>query len=415
MPPDTVIAARDLAKTFALGFFRKKIRAVRGVSFEVGRGEIFGFLGPNGAGKTTTIKMMMGLIFPSAGTVELLGRRVPSVEAKRRIGYLPESPYFYDYLTGEELLHLAGRLFDVPAKQRRERTDFLLERVGLERARKLPLRKYSKGMLQRIGLAQALVGDPELVVLDEPMSGLDPIGRKEIRDLIVSLKAEGRTVFFSTHILPDAELICDRCAIVVGGTLRDVGPLDALLNPRLLHTEIVLERATGKEETRLPPGDDVEAFIRQWRPDVVNLQYQAAAYQMHGAINLLPSQLAKHTRTVVTFHDLRVPYLFPKAGPLRWQAVLHMARSVHHVIVTNAEDEATLHKDWVGFAVAVDEGRETVGIDEWLTSAMPELVAVPPPPATDAAPWRPVGRGARLLPHDAGTDGMFLAVLRKRA
>ena len=260
---EDVIAVSGLAKTFAFGFFRKKVRAVKAVSFAVKRGEIFGFLGPNGAGKTTTIKMLMGLIYPTAGTMEVLGRKVPDVEAKRRVGFLPESPYFYDYLTGEELLDLAGRLFDLPAAERRARSTRLLERVGLERARKLPLRKYSKGMLQRIGLAQALVNDPELVVLDEPMSGLDPIGRKEVRDLIVSLRTEGKTVFFSTHILPDAELICDRCAIVVAGTLRDVGPLDALLNPKLLHTEVVIERAGGKEERRLPPGESVEAFLRE--------------------------------------------------------------------------------------------------------------------------------------------------------
>src|SRR5579883_1500510 len=157
MSSDAVIRVEGLAKTFSLGFFRKKVRAVRGVSFDVRRGEIFGFLGPNGAGKTTTIKMLMGLIFPSAGRCELLGRPVPSVEAKRRLGFLPESPYFYDYLTGEELLDLAGRLFDLAPHERRERSRRLLERVGLQRAAKLPLRKYSKGMLQRIGLAQALI------------------------------------------------------------------------------------------------------------------------------------------------------------------------------------------------------------------------------------------------------------------
>jgi ABC-2 type transport system ATP-binding protein len=262
MAADTVIRVEELAKTFAFGFFRKKVQAVKGISFDVRRGEIFGFLGPNGAGKTTTIKMLMGLIFPSAGRCEVLGRRVPDVAAKRRLGFLPESPYFYDYLTGEELLDLAGRLFEIPAAERNARTRRLLERVGLAHAGKLPLRKYSKGMLQRIGLAQALVNEPELVVLDEPMSGLDPIGRKEIRDLIVSLRSEGKTVFFSTHILADAELICDRCAIVVAGRLPDVGPLDQLLNPKLLHTEVVLERDGAKEERRLPPGDDVEAFLR---------------------------------------------------------------------------------------------------------------------------------------------------------
>jgi ABC-2 type transport system ATP-binding protein len=260
---DTVIRVDGIAKTFSFGFFRRKVQAVKGISFEVRRGEIFGFLGPNGAGKTTTIKMLMGLIFPTAGGCEVLGRPVPDVDAKRRLGFMPESPYFYDYLTGAELLDLAGRLFDLSPSERRARTERLLERVGLQRAARLPLRKYSKGMLQRIGLAQALVNDPELVVLDEPMSGLDPIGRKEIRDLIVSLRSEGKTVFFSTHILADAELICDRCAIVVAGRLPDVGPLDKLLSPKLLHTEVVLDRGGCKEEQRLPPGDDVDAFLRR--------------------------------------------------------------------------------------------------------------------------------------------------------
>ena len=262
MSADPVISVEDLAKTFAFGFFRRKVEAVKGVRFEVRRGEIFGFLGPNGAGKTTTIKMLMGLIFPTAGRCQLLGRTVPDVEARRRVGFLPESPYFYDYLSGEELVDLAGRLFGLPRAERRRRTVSLLARVGLADAGGLPLRKYSKGMLQRLGLAQALVNDPELVVLDEPMSGLDPIGRKEIRDLIVSLRAEGKTVFFSTHILADAELICDRCAILVRGTLRDVGPLDELLSPRLLHTELVLERAGVKEERRLDPGEDVDAYLQ---------------------------------------------------------------------------------------------------------------------------------------------------------
>ena len=260
---EAVITVEKLRKTFAFGFFRRKVHAVREVSFSVERGEIFGFVGPNGAGKTTTIKMMMGLIFPTGGAIRLLGRPVPSIDAKRRLGFLPESPYFYDYLSGRELLDLAGRLFDLPSSERRKRADALLARVGLADAAALPLRKYSKGMLQRIGLAQALVNDPELVVLDEPMSGLDPIGRKEIRDLIASLRGDGKTVFFSTHILSDVELLCDRCAILVGGRLRDVGPLDRLLSPKLLHTEVVLAKAGATVEKRLAPGDDVDAFLRE--------------------------------------------------------------------------------------------------------------------------------------------------------
>jgi ABC-2 type transport system ATP-binding protein len=240
---DVVLRAEDLAKTFRLGFLRRRVDAVRGISFAVNRGEIFGFLGPNGAGKTTTMKIMTGLIFPSRGRAEVFGLPAGSPAAKRRLGYLPETPYFYEYLTPEEFLDFAGAISDIPGPERRRRADRLIARVGLEHARGRPLRKFSKGMLQRIGIAQALMGDPELVILDEPMTGLDPIGRKEIRDLILELRHEGKTVFFSTHILPDVESTCDRVAIVVGGRLRSVGPLTSLLSTRLLTTEVVLRPA----------------------------------------------------------------------------------------------------------------------------------------------------------------------------
>jgi ABC-2 type transport system ATP-binding protein len=264
MTPDVVVSADKLEKTFALGFLRKKVRAVTDVSFEVHRKEIFGFLGPNGAGKTTTIKILMGLIFPTAGRATIFGEKVPSIGAKRRLGFLPENPYFYDYLSGEELLDLMGRLFGLDRSERRKRARVLLDRVGLGRAgaTSMPLRKYSKGMLQRLGIAQALINDPELVVLDEPMSGLDPIGRKEIRDLIRDLRTEGKTVLFSTHILADVELLCDRVAIVVGGKLRDSGPLEKLLSPRLLHTELVLDANGAKEAVRLDPEVSVDQAIK---------------------------------------------------------------------------------------------------------------------------------------------------------
>jgi len=254
---DVVLRAEDVRKTFRLGFFRKRVEAVRGISFTVERGEIFGFLGPNGAGKTTTLKMLMGLIFPTSGRVEALGRGVPDRAAKRRIGYLPETPYFYEYLTPEEFLDFAGALCDVPASARRRRADQLLARVGLDHARGRPLRKFSKGMLQRIGIAQALMGDPDVVVLDEPMTGLDPLGRKDVRDLILELGREGKTVLYSTHILPDVEMTCDRVAIVVGGRLRSVGRLASLLSARVLSTEIVLRPAPGHAGNGAgsPPGE----------------------------------------------------------------------------------------------------------------------------------------------------------------
>jgi ABC-2 type transport system ATP-binding protein len=275
---DVVLRAENLAKTFRLGFFRKRIEAVKQASFEVQRGEIFGYLGPNGSGKTTTLKMLMGLVFPSAGRAEVLGLPVPNRQAKRRLGYLPESPYFYDYLTPEEFLDLCGALCDVPRAERRILAKRLIERVGLSHAAGRPLRKFSKGMLQRIGIAQALMGNPDLVVLDEPMTGLDPIGRKEIRDLMLELKHEGRTVLYSTHILPDVEMTCDRVAMIFGGRVRNVGPLAELLTARLLSTEVCLRVGStglpdlpeGARKVESPDGlaidlpekTDVDAFLR---------------------------------------------------------------------------------------------------------------------------------------------------------
>jgi ABC-2 type transport system ATP-binding protein len=249
-----VLEVEELRKTFVRGFFRRRTEAVRGVSFTVEPGEIFGFLGPNGAGKTTTIKILMGLIFPTGGTARVLGAPVGDLRAKLRVGYLPENPYFYDYLGVSELLDMVGRLYGLDRSTRRERTQELIARVGLAHAGRRPLRSFSKGMLQRAGLAQALMGDPDVVVLDEPMSGLDPIGRKEVREIIEDLKAAGKTVFFSTHILSDASMLCDRVGIIVAGRLRDVGPLGRLLNPRVDRVEIVWS-APDATATRLRERD----------------------------------------------------------------------------------------------------------------------------------------------------------------
>jgi ABC-2 type transport system ATP-binding protein len=235
---DLAIEVVDLAKTYRTPFRRKRVDALRGVSFEVRRGEIFGFLGPNGAGKTTTIRCLMGLIRASAGKAKLLGKAVPSREARGHVGFLPEAPYFYDYLTVAELLDLAGRLFGLDAATRKKRADELIAKVGLDRARGQSLKKFSKGMLQRAGLAQALINDPDLVVFDEPMSGLDPIGRKEVRDLILELRDAGKTVFFSTHILADVESISDRVAIVMRGKIEAVGAPRELAGRALLATDV---------------------------------------------------------------------------------------------------------------------------------------------------------------------------------
>jgi ABC-2 type transport system ATP-binding protein len=246
-----VLEVHQLRKTFVRGFLRRHTEAVRGISLAVEGGEIFGFLGPNGAGKTTTIKMLMGLIFPTSGTATLLGQPAGDRRAKARVGYLPENPYFYDYLSVQELLDMVGRLYGVDRVERQRRARRLIDRVGLGHAGRRPLRAYSKGMLQRAGLAQALMGDPDLVVLDEPMSGLDPLGRKEVRDLIFELRDQGKTVFFCTHILADASRLCDRVAIIVRGKLRDVGPLGELLDPRVDSVDIVWEHDEEEQRARL--------------------------------------------------------------------------------------------------------------------------------------------------------------------
>ena len=199
-----------------------------GLSLSVREGEIYGFLGPNGSGKTTTIKVLMGLIRATAGTAEIFGKPAGDVQIRRRIGFLPEAPYFYDYLTAEEFLTFYGHLAGMGRDILEARVPQLLEMVGLAEARARQLRKFSKGMLQRIGLAQALIHDPELVILDEPMSGLDPIGRKQVRDLILGLRDQGKTVFFSTHIIPDVEMICDRVGVIVKGKLLTTGRVDDL-------------------------------------------------------------------------------------------------------------------------------------------------------------------------------------------
>jgi ABC-2 type transport system ATP-binding protein len=256
-----VIEIDQLTKDYDVGFWRKrKVRALDGLSVTVNQGEIFGFLGANGAGKTTTLKLLMRLIFPTGGSARILGHDIADVSMHSRIGYLPENPYFYDYLTALEFLNFCGQIFGFSKTARDSRSKELLRRVRLEESKwNTQLRKFSKGMLQRVGLAQALVNNPEVVFLDEPMSGLDPIGRREVRDLIASLRQEGKTVFMCSHILSDIEVLCDRVAILKGGRLAQVGYLDELrqqVSGRNLVEVIISGVDQAALESQLPAGNE---------------------------------------------------------------------------------------------------------------------------------------------------------------
>ncbi|HET9801738.1 MAG TPA: ABC transporter ATP-binding protein [Candidatus Acidoferrum sp.] len=240
--PVPAIEIESLTKDYPTGFLHLKTkRSLENLSMQVEEGEAFGFLGPNGAGKSTTIKLLMGIIFPTSGSAKILGRSIGDVEMHKDIGYLPEQPYFYEYLTAAELLDYFARFFGMSAAERKERVAKLLKKVGLETAGKIQLRKYSKGMLQRVGLAQAILHDPKVVILDEPMSGLDPIGRREVRDIILELKREGKTVLFSTHILSDAEMLCDKVGVIVGGKLQGVGRPDDIVGIKSHEMEILFD------------------------------------------------------------------------------------------------------------------------------------------------------------------------------
>ena len=246
MSDDLVLEVKGLHKTFHIGFFRKRVDAVRGTSFSVKRGEIFGLLGPNGAGKTTTIKSILRLIFPTKGEIRIFGRPSGDREAAMRVGYMPENPYVYQYLKPIEFLDLCGRLVGLDKRTRRARSEEMIEKVGLRHAADRPIGKFSKGMMQRIGLAQALLHDPELLVLDEPMSGLDPIGRKEVRDLLVEQRERGKTLLFTSHILSDVELLCDRVVIMNRGEITSEGQVHDLLESAGRRVEIRLSSASQK-------------------------------------------------------------------------------------------------------------------------------------------------------------------------
>ncbi|HLV94886.1 MAG TPA: ABC transporter ATP-binding protein [Candidatus Acidoferrales bacterium] len=240
------IEIENLTKDYPTGFWRKRMRrSLDHLSLRVEEGEVFGFLGPNGAGKTTTLKLLMRLIFPTEGTARIRGRSIDDVSMHAEIGYLPEQPYFYDHLTARELLDYYARFSGFGRAERKRRVTRYLELVGIAAAADVQLRKFSKGMLQRVGIAQAILHEPKVIFLDEPMSGLDPIGRREVRDVILDLKRQGRTVFFSTHILSDAEMLCDRVAVLVGGKLQGTGAPGEIVAIDVQAMEVFFEMPDG--------------------------------------------------------------------------------------------------------------------------------------------------------------------------
>lgn len=273
---ELVIEAKGLVKDHISNFLRKKFRGLHGVSFTVAKGEAFGLLGPNGAGKTTTQKLLLGLLKPTEGSVRVLGYDAGDVRALARIGYLPENPYFYSYLTAGEFLDFFGSLFPISASERRDRAKQLLEMVSLQGAGDKPIRKFSKGMLQRLGIAQSLINDPELVFLDEPNSGLDPIGRRDIRDIIFKLKEQGKTIFLNSHLLPDVNELCDRIMVlhhgecVAEGNVRDISAsgnyrdleeyfMEAISGADAKRNRSLAESVTtASNDTLKPPGDQVQ-------------------------------------------------------------------------------------------------------------------------------------------------------------
>ena len=303
---EQVVHIDRLRKVFRVGFWGRRVTALDDLSLTVHRGEVFGFLGPNGAGKTTTLKILMGLIYPSSGRAWIMDRPVGDVHVKHQIGFLPESPYFYDYLTAEEFLRFYGQLFGLHGAALDSRIDYLLNLVGLPHVRTLQLRKFSKGMLQRIGIAQALINDPHLVVLDEPMSGLDPVGRKEVRDLILRLKEEGKTIFFSSHILHDAELLCDRVSILVKGRLVAMGSVKDLVGQASASSIEVVVQGLGEEGiAHVQPM--VERIAAQGGCTLLVLKGQA---QLNGVLDVI--RAAKATLISVTPNQGSLEDLFMK-------------------------------------------------------------------------------------------------------
>jgi ABC-2 type transport system ATP-binding protein len=293
----SILRFQGVEKSLPFGFWLRKKQVLKGVSLSVQQGEIYAFLGPNGAGKTTSIKCLLGLLFPDAGSVELFDQQGPTLAARRRIGYLPERPYFYPHLKGRELLEYFGRLFGMRGSDLRAKCDELLALVGLEDDGEKLAGQYSKGMLQRLGVAQALINDPDLVILDEPMSGLDPIGRREVKDLIMSVKERGATVFFSSHILSDAEALCDRVSLLVDGKLHMEATLDDLLDEKVHYWQVASE---GIEPGALPGYTPVSV---QGDLNFYKLQDESAVDVWVGAVRQAGGRVYRLTPHRATLED----------------------------------------------------------------------------------------------------------------
>lgn len=269
---DYVISTRDLTKVYKGFWKRRGVLALNKLNLNIKKGEIFGLLGPNGSGKTTTIKLLLGLIFPTSGTVHILNKPSTDVNIKNKIGFLPEETYLYKFLNAEETLDFYGQLFKIPKDTRKERIDYLIKEVGLEGAKKRPLKEYSKGMLRRIGLAQALINDPELIILDEPTSGLDPIGTREIKDKILNMKRHGKTVFMCSHLLADVQDICDRVAILNNGDLQIIGSVKELVS----NTDVVEILAKNLSKEVL---EEIRGFIMQKRGEVISIDHPSTTLE----------------------------------------------------------------------------------------------------------------------------------------
>jgi len=283
----------NLKKTFRSNFLIKKYHILKGIDLSVEQGEIYGFLGPNGAGKTTTIKCILGLIFPDEGEILINGLPSNSIAARTQIGFLPENPYFYDYLSASELLYFSASLFALPAAVARERVNLLINQVGLSGFEHLKLRKFSKGMIQRLGMAQALIQDPVCLILDEPFSGLDPIGRKEFRDLILNLKQQGKTIFFSSHILQDMEMMVDKVGIIINGRISRQGQLSEMIASSSRYHEIICSRISETQLAQINPN-----FVSRDNQFIITLDNEAD-------INLVVESIIHNNGLVIAVNPVK--------------------------------------------------------------------------------------------------------------